>query len=82
MGPQGLAPMKCLLFSTCQRHSTPVMPCVYSGPRSSLSPSACGEIGFGATKIGLLGAGIGRIGRLIGPVCTAEGANAGTAESQ
>jgi hypothetical protein len=68
MGPHGPAPTKCLLFSTCRRHSRPVMPCVHSGPRSSLSAFACGEIGFDAAKIGLLGAGISRIGRLIGPI--------------
>jgi hypothetical protein len=59
-----------------------VTPCVHSGLRFSLSASACGEIGFGAVKIRLLGVGIGRIGRLIGPVCAAEGANAGVAKSQ
>jgi hypothetical protein len=82
MGPHGPTPTKCLLFSTWRRHSRPVTLCVHSGPRSSLSASAYGEIGFGTAKIGLLGAGIGRIGRLIGPVCAAEGANAGAAESQ
>jgi hypothetical protein len=78
MGPHDAAPTKCLLFSTCHRHSRLVTPSVHSDPRSSLSASACGKISFVAVKIGLLGAGIGR---LIGLVCAAERANAGTAES-
>jgi hypothetical protein len=59
-----------------------MMPYVHSGLSSSLFASTCGEIGFNAAKIGLLGAGIGQIGRLIGPVCAAERVNAGATESQ